>query len=235
MQTGTWFYSQNRWPSTLIPLMANCLIGAQYSWRGGHILQLLGLEADDLKKVELLPSPVYCTRVLLSFDIPNTPKLFFRRGSLLRSFGILPRRVFKDMRFTAPKRPSAAHINVPILNAIPDTRPLTNFTHISVKPPDGVLSDGSLSVPPTTGQINPPQQVTSYQEASLDLISWEEMAPKEATPAQGTQGSLVNKPQASASGIPSIYETDLPQDNFWNLEEIQLSTPFARFHNQKGP
>ncbi|KAG8146492.1 hypothetical protein E2320_012817, partial [Naja naja] len=27
----------------------------------GHILQLLGLKADDLKKVELLPSPVYCT------------------------------------------------------------------------------------------------------------------------------------------------------------------------------
>ncbi|KAG8125883.1 hypothetical protein E2320_020985 [Naja naja] len=42
----------------------------------GHILQLLRLKADDLKKVELLPSPVYCTRVLLSFDNPNTPKLF---------------------------------------------------------------------------------------------------------------------------------------------------------------
>ncbi|KAG8125768.1 hypothetical protein E2320_020896 [Naja naja] len=53
------------------------------------------------------------------------------------------------------------------------------------------------------------------------------MAPKEATPAQGTQGSLVNKPQASASGIPSIYETDLPQDNFWNLEEIQLFDSFC--------
>ncbi|KAG8125952.1 hypothetical protein E2320_021123 [Naja naja] len=199
-----------------------------------HILRLLGLEADDLKKVELLPSLVYCTRVLLSFDNPNTPKLFFRRGSLLRSFGILPRRVFKDMsikpllsnrqlvsvrRFTAPKRPSAAHINVPILNAIPDTRPLTNYTPIPVKPPDGVLSDSILTVPPTT--------VTFYQEASLDLINWEEMAPKETTPAQGTQGSLVNKPQASAFGIPSIYETDLPQDNFWNLEEIQLFDSFC--------
>ncbi|KAG8134995.1 hypothetical protein E2320_008056, partial [Naja naja] len=208
----------------------------------GHILQLLGLKADDLKKVELLPSPVYCTRVLLSFDNPNIPKLFFRRGSLLRSFGILPRRVFKGMsikplldnqqlvsvrRFTAPKRPSAAHINVPILNAIPDTRPPTNYTPILVKPPDGILSDGSLTVPPTIGQINSPQRVTSYQEASLDLISWEEMAPKEATPAQGTQGSLVNKPQDSASGIPSIYETDLPQDNFWNLEEIQLFDSFC--------
>ncbi|KAG8125882.1 hypothetical protein E2320_020987 [Naja naja] len=53
------------------------------------------------------------------------------------------------------------------------------------------------------------------------------MAPKEATPAQGTQGSLVNKPQVSASGIPSIYETDLPQDNFWNLEEIQLFDSFC--------
>ncbi|KAG8127229.1 hypothetical protein E2320_014154 [Naja naja] len=138
----------------------------------GHTLQLLGLKADDLKKVELLPSPVYCTRMLLSFENPNTPKLFFRRGSLLRSFGILPRRVFKDM---------------------------------SIKP----------------------LLIKSYQEASLDLISWEEMAPKEATPAQGTQGSLVNKPQASASGIPSIYETDLPQDNFWNLEEIQLFDSFC--------
>ncbi|KAG8131821.1 hypothetical protein E2320_009721 [Naja naja] len=172
----------------------------------GHILQLLGLEADDLKKVELLPSPVYCTRVLLSFDTPpthpNTPKLFFRKGSLLRSFGILPGRVFKDMsikpllnnrqlvsvrRFTAPKRPSAAQINVPILNAIPDTRPLINYTPIPVKPPDGILSGGSLTVPPTT----------------------------------------VNKPQASASGIPSIYGTDLPQDNFWNLEEIQLFDSFC--------
>ncbi|KAG8124606.1 hypothetical protein E2320_019874 [Naja naja] len=132
------------------------------------------------------------------------------------------RQLVSVRRFTAPKRPSAAHINVPILNAIPDTRPLTNYTPIPVKLPDGVLSDGSLTVPPTTSQTNPSPRVTSYQEASLDLISWEEMAPKEATPAQGTQGSLVNKPQASASGIPSIYETDLPQDNFWNLEEIQL-------------
>ncbi|KAG8132926.1 hypothetical protein E2320_010748 [Naja naja] len=137
----------------------------------GHILQLLGLKADDLKKVELSPSPVYCTRVLLSFDNPNTPKLFFRRGSLLRSFSILPRRVFQDMsikpllsnpqlvsdrRFTAPKRPLAAHINVPILNAILDSRPLTNYTPIPVKPPVGDLSDGSLTVPPTTSQINPP-------------------------------------------------------------------------------
>ncbi|KAG8139417.1 hypothetical protein E2320_002180 [Naja naja] len=53
------------------------------------------------------------------------------------------------------------------------------------------------------------------------------MAPKEVTPAQGTQGSLMNKPQASASGIPSIYETDLSQDNFWNLEEIQLFDSFS--------
>ncbi|KAG8146562.1 hypothetical protein E2320_013706, partial [Naja naja] len=185
---------------------------------------------------------IQLARVLLSFDNPNTPKLFFRRGSLLRSFGILPRRVFKDMsikpllsnrqlmsvrRFTAPKIPSAAHINVPILNAILDTRPLTNYTPIPVKPPDGVLSDGSLTVPPTTSQTNPPQRVTSYQEVSLDLISWEEMAPREVTPVQGTQGSLVNKPQASASGIPSIYETDLLQDNFWNLDEIQLFDSFC--------
>ncbi|KAG8139963.1 hypothetical protein E2320_002706, partial [Naja naja] len=195
----------------------------------GHILQLLGLKADDLKKVELLPSPVYCTRVLLSFDNPNTPKLFFRRGSLLRSFGILSRRVFKDMSIKPllSNRQLVTHINVPILNAISDTRPLTNYTPIPVKPPDGILSDGSLTVTPTTGQTNPPQQVTSYQEASLDLISWEEMAPKGATPAQGTQGSLVNKPQASAYVIPSIYETDLPQDNFWNMEEIQLFDSFC--------
>ncbi|KAG8139409.1 hypothetical protein E2320_002178 [Naja naja] len=182
------------------------------------------------------------SHLVLHFDNPNTPKLFFRRGSLLRSFSILPRRVFKDTlinpllsnrqlvsvrRFTAPKRSSAAHINVPILNAIPDTRPLTNYTPIPVKPPDGVLSDSSLTIPPTTDQTNPPQRVTSYQKASLDLISWEEMAPKEVTPAQGTQGSLANKSQASASGIPSIYETDLSQDNFWNLEEIQLFDSFC--------
>ncbi|KAG8128790.1 hypothetical protein E2320_015608 [Naja naja] len=137
------------------------------------------------------------------------------------------RQLVSVRRFTAPKGPSAVHINVPILNAILDSRPLTNYTPIPVKPPDGVLSDGSLTVPPTTGQTNPPQRVTSYQEASLDLISWEEIAPKEATPAQGIQGFLVNRPQASASGISSNYETDLPQDNFWNLEEMQLFDSFC--------
>ncbi|KAG8139300.1 hypothetical protein E2320_002053 [Naja naja] len=203
----------------------------------GRILQLLGLEADDLKKVELLPSPVYCTRVLLSFDNSSTTKLFFRRRSLLRSFGILPRRVFKDMsikpllsnrqlvsvrRFTAPKRPSAAHINVPILNAIPDTRPLINYTSIPVKPPDGVLSDSSLTVPPTIGQTNPPQQVTSYQEASLDFISWEQMAPKEATPAQGTQGSLVNKPQAIKS---KLWSLSLPDKDSLGFQGVHTNLP----------
>ncbi|KAG8141387.1 hypothetical protein E2320_007013 [Naja naja] len=48
----------------------------------------------------------------------------------------------------------AAH--VPILNAIPDTRPLTNYTPIPVKPPDGILSDVSLTVAPTTSQTNHP-------------------------------------------------------------------------------
>ncbi|KAG8134985.1 hypothetical protein E2320_008050 [Naja naja] len=85
-------------------------------------------------------------------------------------------------------------ISVKILRILPRRV----FKDMSIKP---LLSNQQL-------------QVTSYQEASLDLISWEEMAPKEVTPAQGTQGSLVNKPQASASGIPSIYETDLSQDNF---------------------
>ncbi|KAG8124540.1 hypothetical protein E2320_019814, partial [Naja naja] len=189
----------------------------------GHILQLLGLKADDLKKVELLPSPVYCTRVLLSFDNPKTIFQETISVKILWHFAkkSLQRYLVSVRRFTAPKRPSAAHI-VPILNAIPDTRPPTNYTPILVKPPDGVLSDGSLTAPPTIGQINSPQRVTSYQEASLDLISWEEMAPKEATPAQGTQGSL-------GLGIPSIYETDLSQDNFWNLEEIQLFDSFCAF------
>ncbi|KAG8137950.1 hypothetical protein E2320_003885 [Naja naja] len=97
----------------------------------GHILQLRGLKADDLKKVEFLPSPVHCTRVLLSFDNPNTQNYF--SGEDLSC---------ECQEIYSPKRPSAAHINVPILNAIPDTRPPTNYTPIPVKLPDGVLSQG---------------------------------------------------------------------------------------------
>ncbi|KAG8134983.1 hypothetical protein E2320_008049, partial [Naja naja] len=90
---------------------------------------------------------------------------------------------------------------------------------LTTRQPDMAAGSSLPSLSKSTGQCN---LTNSSNSTPLDANSHLVLQSK-----QGTQGSLVNKPQASASGIPSIYETDLSQDNFWNLEEIQLFDSFC--------